>query len=146
MSEHSLWLTLRRCTDGLQQLRLQRIEDRFTAGVPDVAYCFRGSAGWIELKHLPAWPASRDTPVRLPKLTIEQVAFAEAWERAGGKSWVLLQVGREYLLLPACIVRALHERRLTRTHVCRLAVAWGSGKLPIKDILVALIQKRNKIT
>lgn len=131
--------------DGVPELRLVRVEDRFNEGYPDVLYCFRGSAGWIELKHLGQWPVRKETPVHLPKLTLEQVTFAESWDAAGGRCWVLLQVANEYLMFPSTVTRAIYERRLTRVHLSRLASAWSAGKLPASAILKALDQKRNKI-
>ena len=58
-------------------------------GVPDVECLL----GWIELKHLPRFPARAGTPVRVPHFTREQRGWLRRRWRAGGHAYLLLGVG-----------------------------------------------------
>ena len=136
-SERSLWLTTRAHLSPFG--RLVRVETPGTGGgVPDVVYCLVGRAGWLELKELDTWPVRPTTKVRIDHLTLEQVLFLEGWEAAGGSAHLLLQVGRQYLLLPPKIARAVHARELTRVEVEAAAVVNSTGKFPRGAVLRAL--------
>lgn len=105
MSEKNLWHKLR--TGLAPYLRLQRIEDRYSRGVPDVLYagrigdnlCFR-TLGLVELKFLKAWPKRATTTAALRTFRPEQRAWLKLFgEASNGAVYVLLQVGRTDLLL-----------------------------------------------
>lgn len=97
MTERALWHTMRKhlAPHGV----LQRIEERGSAGVSDVHYMIRGKGGWVELKYLPNWPKRRETPVRAPHFTLDQLLFIQNYTKAGGRAFMLLQVADEYILL-----------------------------------------------
>lgn len=98
----------------------QRIETGSTGrGIPDLAYCIRGAAGWIECKACEAH-AVHFRP--------EQIAFAERWTRAGGRVFGAvrqksLTQGRDNLwLLPGPALR------LTRLGPgCGALGMWSNG-------------------
>lgn len=127
--EQGLWQTFKR--NLAPYGKLQRIEHEF---VPDVAYCLGGISGWVELKHLSAWPVRQSTRVRVPSLKREQADWLMDWSRAGGEAWCLLQVGREYLLLTPEVTLGLFERQFIRHSLYRCAVTFGSTTLPTKEI------------
>lgn len=53
----------------------------------------------MELKFLPRWPKVRDDdPVLISHFTPQQRIWLRQWYRAGGRAWVLFQVGQEFLL------------------------------------------------
>jgi hypothetical protein len=80
---------------ALRPLDAIAVENLVYKGTPDVNYV----EGWIELKWLRAWPKRPTTKVRLDHpLTQEQRVWLTKRWRAGGNCYVLLQVGREYLL------------------------------------------------
>lgn len=136
-SEAALWSTVRRHLSPYG--RLVRIESPLTeVGIPDVCYTLLGHTGWLELKEIPAWPVRETTPLRVPHLRIEQVVFAESWERAGGRSSFLVQVGREYYLWGPGLARGVLERRVCRAGAVLGALAAGTGYLPTTAILRAL--------
>lgn len=89
--------------------RVVRMESAISAGVPDEYVCARGMSAWVELKHMDAWPVRVSTPVRCPRLRLEQVAWLEEEDAAGGRAFLLLQVGREYLLFWPSGARLLWE-------------------------------------
>jgi hypothetical protein len=136
-SERALWHTVSRCLSP--HGKFQRIESLDTgAGIPDVVYCVRGHAGWLELKEAGAWPSRPTTTLNVKHLTLEQVLFAETWERSRGASRLLLQVERDYLLLGPDQMRGLFERKLTRDMLAAGALAYGSGKFPTEAVVAVL--------
>lgn len=123
--------------------RLQRIESHLTAtGIPDVAYCLMGNAGWLELKHLNAWPKRSSTTLNVPHLKLEQVLFLEDWTRhpARGHAYGLFQVAQDYLLLTPTTVRRVFERRATEDELLREALVHGAGTFPTIALARVLIK------
>jgi len=118
---------------------VKRVENAADVGTPDVAYCLKGRAGWLELKHLPAWPVRPATPVRIAHLRPEQVLWLEAWCAAGGAAFLLLQVATTYLLLTAGAARRLYRRELTATELRAAALVGGERVFPTEEILRCLI-------
>lgn len=71
------------------------VENRCEAGMPDIE-C---TAGWIECKYRPSWPAKTDTPVTLPHpLSPGQRIWINRRHAAGGRVYVLLQIAGDWLL------------------------------------------------
>ena len=140
-AEANLWAALRR---GLGPYgALIRVENALGSGTPDVAYCLNGCAGWLELKRLIAWPVRPTTPLRVPHLTAEQVLWLEAWVKARGSAWCLLQVGGTYLLLDPAMTRALYERRLTQGDLRGGAAVVGGPHLPVAALLRCLTGRQS---
>lgn len=80
--------------------RVVRIENGVEPGTPDVY--FSGPVvgrGWLELKHVPRWPARAATPCRVSSLTREQATWLEDERRHAGRAWLLIQIGRDRRLL-----------------------------------------------
>jgi hypothetical protein len=70
------------------------VENSAYPGTPDVNYC----DGWIELKVLESWPARESTPARIDHFTQQQRVWLRRRWLIGGNAWLLLVVGREWLL------------------------------------------------
>ncbi len=104
-----MWRELRPLLQGLHPVR---IESPITAGVPDVNF----TQGWIELKHVEKAPKRPWTPLRVPHFTAEQRAWHVERYFAGGRSFVLLRVGREWLLFLG-VVAAAHVGKLPLTEL-----------------------------
>lgn len=99
-SHSQMWRDIQQATEGLKRegrWHACRHEDSATVGVPDVSYGLDGRNGWIELKSVPRWP--RKAPVRIRDLTVHQVRWLEKRGEAGGCCWLLLSVGRDYILM-----------------------------------------------
>lgn len=71
------------------------VENGARPGTPDVNI----TTGWIELKKMEKWPARDTTALRVEHFSPQQKIWIARRERAGGRVWVLLQVGTDYLLL-----------------------------------------------
>ncbi len=86
----------------LEKLDAVSVENPAGPGTPDVNYI----GGWIECKWLRAWPKRVGTVVKLDHpLLISQKVWIKRRIRRGGRAWVMLQRGREWLLfggLGAC--------------------------------------------
>jgi len=97
VNEAGLWRRVREAINSYPHAQARKLTDAFTAGTPDALYCVDGIAGVLELKYT-EWPKRAATLI-LIELTEEQRAWLEAWERAGGRAYVLLGVGKNWFLL-----------------------------------------------
>lgn len=88
----------------------QRVENVLSRGTPDVWY----SLGSIEMKWLEAWPVRSLTLVRLQTLVErpEQAVWGLRRWLSGGPAYMMLRVGRQYMLFAGPDMRAV---RLGRT-------------------------------
>lgn len=143
MSEANLWARTREELSPFG--KLHRVENGIAKGTPDVAFLLRRYpkvppvAGWVELKFEPAWPTSDRRPVVVKKLKKEQVDFAEEWHAAGGRSFFLLQIARDYVLFDAPTARLLFEKALTRPLFLERATVAALGRgFPTADVLKGL--------
>lgn len=90
--EQRMWDAIKPNMAGLDA---RRIESTSTAsGIPDVNYV----QGWIELKCLRGWPVREKTIVKVKHFTADQRAFLRVRWAAGGKTFLLLKVAKEWLL------------------------------------------------
>jgi hypothetical protein len=114
-----------------------RIESSTNKGIADVAYCINTHSGWLELKYLDAWPKRAATFVKVPSLTLDQVLFLERWYDSGGAAYLLLRVGRSYMLLNSSTTRALWNG-ISRDELKAHAIVQGSNHLPTLALIRAL--------
>lgn len=70
------------------------VENPVYPGTPDVNYI----DGWLELKWLRRWPKKEETIVRLEHYTPQQRLWLRRRTLRGGRAFLLLQVGKEWLL------------------------------------------------
>lgn len=70
------------------------VENSAYPGTPDVNY----ADGWIELKALDRWPKRANTIVRPRHFTQQQKVWLRRRWRVSQNAWLLLAVGREWLL------------------------------------------------
>lgn len=115
--------TNRRVMTALRSARLDphRVENACEAGTPDINFAW----GWIEDKHLRRWP--RSGVVQLPHFTPQQRVWLTNRKRAGGGSWLLLQVGREYLLFDGAVAAEVVGRADEKTLRERAIRVWSKG-------------------
>jgi hypothetical protein len=97
MSESLLWLRLRKKIGPFGHFN--RIENSVVAGTPDVSFCINGIERFIELKYKNKFPANVKTPVfKRGGLRKAQIIWHYRRTKAGGKSFILSQIGSLYLL------------------------------------------------
>ena len=134
-SERALWHTLRPRLLAIPRALVRRIENGAGEGDPDVYLCSPSTGPlWIELKYRRQWPQRLDRIVTLPHFTPAQRSWHLAHATASGRSWVLLQVARHYMLLPGA--QAAVELGLTLTQQRLTSGLWvwaprlpGAGEL-----------------
>lgn len=112
---------------ALKSLDAIPVENPMRPGTPDV----NCTVAWLELKWLRRWPARPDTVVRIEHFTNRQRMFLRRrWgiARGGaGAAWLLLQVGREWLLFDG-ETAGDHVGRVCRSELYNLArVRWTQG-------------------
>ncbi len=92
-SESSLWTWLNQAKYILRKdLHMCRVENLVMRGMGDVEGCLKGHQFWIELK-CEARPTNLSTNV-IPKFRPEQLPWLNRRAQAGGRAFVLLQVGQ----------------------------------------------------
>lgn len=143
-SESALWSQV----NGKLRLfgRLQRLETSTGLGIPDLLYCLarptrfkpKPITGMIELKYAHRFPAKPETPLYFEHLTLEQVIWAEDWERAGGLCFCLCQVGLAYFLLNPQMTREVHHRQWTEYQFYKKSLVYSAKGFPTGEILRCL--------
>ncbi|HPY64449.1 MAG TPA: hypothetical protein PK953_04695 [Smithellaceae bacterium] len=105
MSEKTLWKVVQAGLKKDGRLALQRLEDRYSSGVPDVLFATKTKiplcpprVGLLELKFVPCYPKRPETPVRVPSFTPIQRAWLRLFGAASVGVFVLVQVDKDYYL------------------------------------------------
>ncbi len=98
-TEQRLWDRFRSSLGS--KIRLERVENIVTVGMPDVISLVEASVCWVELKAVEDYPARASTQVLGDKrgLSREQRNWHLDWARWGGVSFVLIGVGSRDLYL-----------------------------------------------
>lgn len=117
--ESRLWAWLSKARPLLRlNLHMNRVENSIMEGMPDVEGCLLGRQFWIELK-CEARPSNPRKKVR-PKFRPAQLPWLKRRMAAGGRAFILLQVGSgasaNRYLLPADIgdslLKGIREEKL----------------------------------
>lgn len=134
MSERALWQYMR---DHLRHcdIDMQRHEDKLSKGVPDVSYGFHRVNGWIELKYIEQ-PKDPDNLLRCPHFTGTQRRWLMDRGTHGGHCFVMLQVGREYMLFDHIGCQFIGNVSLAKLRT--YAIRGWPGKIDFPDLCGAL--------
>lgn len=110
--------------DTLRELDALAVENPIRPGTPDVNYV----EGWIELKWLRRWPKVKEgVAVKIDHYTPQQRRWLARRHRKGGAAFLLLQVGRDWLLFRGDVA-AEHVGRCSRARLFELAHrSWVNG-------------------
>ena len=76
---------------------IQRLEDRFSTGIPDCVIVWKGHTIWLEGKFIQTLP-KRDTSIVKPSFQPMQVPWLLKCQRAGGRAFVWLRSPAGWLL------------------------------------------------
>lgn len=124
----------RRVVQLLHQYAAFAVENPAWPGTPDVST----TVGWIELKVLRAWPTKTvNGIVRVPHLTQVQRIWHLKWTQSGGKSWLLIMIGKDILLIPGWAIDRVGH--VTRKELEQLAwTRWNSLAQMDAELVMAL--------
>jgi len=92
MSEASLWTLLRTNLP----ITMYRVENKVSSGMPDIHYVGNNFSGWIELKYIKDLPVKGKINIGLSR---SQHLWHSSYNGYGGKSWIIVRIGRFALLL-----------------------------------------------
>lgn len=92
MSEKNFWTFVKKNL----KLKMYRVENRVSSGMPDIHYISEEGSGWIELKYIKELPKKGSVKSGLRRA---QSIWHDAYQRNGGQSWILLRVGRRDVIL-----------------------------------------------
>lgn len=106
-----------RVIQSLRGMHPVPVDNPRRAGTPDINYI----EGWLELKYLPSWPKRAETKVKIRCWTKKQMIWHYLRTSSGGRSFVLLQVGRDHLLFDGGVA-ALCFNESTQEDMRRLAI------------------------
>lgn len=106
MSEKNMWTHLRKKLVPNFWSEATRHEDAYQRGIADVSFVNRfprdkrgfGQHGWIELKFRGMAPVREKTICKIDHYTDEQRTWLKGKGEAGGMTFLLLQLGRSWLL------------------------------------------------
>jgi len=101
-----------------------RHEDKIQRGIADVSFVQEGRHGWVELKWVADWPVRESTIIRIPHYTIEQKAFLADKGKAGGNTWLLLQIGGDHLLFDHEACQTVGELNRTELVLAAEGAVW----------------------
>ena len=110
MSEKNTWINVRKKMVPTFWAEATRHEDAYQRGIADVSFVqkwnigddntfhSRSLHGWMELKHRGMAPIREKTICRIDHYTDEQRNWLRDKGEAGGMTFLLLQLGRSFLL------------------------------------------------
>lgn len=126
--ESAFWKWLDMATIGLWDV--QRHEDKYSVGIPDISYGSEGVNGWIELKAYNKWPNGS-----LPHFTSKQANWLTNRGKKGGLCFILIRVKTTILIFNW---RLAHDLRCKVWDECSLKnsalYAWD-GSFDRKEFL-----------
>jgi hypothetical protein len=132
--EQRLWDRMREHLGGL--VRLERVENVMTVGMPDVVCCADGCVTWVELKAVDALPVRAETRVLGSRgLSREQRNWHYDWRRHGGRSAILVGVGsRSVYLIDGIQADTINNYNLRELLSHSVATDWVDAARWLKGI------------
>ena len=91
MSEKNFWSYMR----GSIPLKMYRVENKVSKGMPDIHFVKSGNSGWIELKYVKSFESNKKINIGLKQ---EQHIWLKEYKSQRGKCWILLKADNTILL------------------------------------------------
>ena len=135
-SERALWHLVRKHLGDT--MHLQRLEDKFAVGVPDLSYAEDGVEGWLEFKHRPAYPTRSSSDMKF--LSSGQRMW-QAQRLATGvvRIWNLIQIDRDYHLVHGSKATILWAG-ITEKQMWKAAHSSWKGRLVPQELRICLLK------
>ncbi len=124
----------KRVVRALQALDAVSIENGCGVGTPDINFI----DGWMELKSVDCWPAHADTPVKIDHYTPEQQIWLNRRAKMGGRTYLLVKVGADWLLYRGSRNSIFLVGNACRADMLNWACAKWMGGLDDKELLYFL--------
>ena len=128
-----MWKTLRTALKPLDPIR---VENRVLAGTPDVNLA---GGAWIELKYVKRKPKNEEKIFVIPHYTPQQRLFSKRRERAKGKTFVLIKIANEWILLQGGVA-AIYLNKVSLTQLKKVAIKIWKKTVNPKEIQYYLTQ------
>jgi len=91
----------------LPDVKMYRVENRVSEGMPDVHYIRNGKSGWIELKYLDDWPKSKICV----GLRLNQSFWLNEYDELKGRCWILIRIGKDFVgMIKGSDARKVYEK------------------------------------
>ena len=135
MSEAQFWRTLKKRLPS--SAHFERIENLVAIGTPDVNFCWDGIEGWIELKFVPKWPKYKGKIITKKLWKPEQRIWALKRIRSGGKSFLFIQIEKDYLLFNSKIAE-MDLEVISIEGLFEIALSHWHGSINIEEFKNAL--------
>lgn len=135
--EQGLYRYLKKGMKG--RWHVQRHEDLYCSGIPDISFGIKGCQGWIELKVLPKWPVKETTIVKIRHFTETQKAWLLNRGCHGGRCYMLLKISssREYLLFDYVQVK-IHMDKRTKDELIEGCSAYYKNNIDFDSLALIL--------
>ncbi len=91
MSEKNFWSYMR----GALPIKMYRVENKVSKGMPDIHFVKSGNSGWIELKFVKSFESDKKINIGLKQ---EQHIWLKDYKSQRGKCWILLKADTTILL------------------------------------------------
>ena len=114
--ESAFWKWLNAATIGLWHV--QRHEDRYSVGIPDVSYGADKINGWIELKAYDKWPTKS-----LSHYTSKQVNWLTNRGERGGHCFILIRIKTTILMFKWQSAYDLKHKHIDEEFLRSIAIA-----------------------
>jgi hypothetical protein len=119
-----------------ENVHVQRLEDKFSVGIPDINLCCAGEEYWFEAKFIEDWPKRLTTGVKIP-LRPEQTLWARLGAKAGRRVKCITRIASwGWMVHDAAFTEfgLLRDGVFNKDEILKRAV-WSGKTLNIQEIL-----------
>jgi hypothetical protein len=113
---------------------VQRHEDKYVSGVPDISYCLsKNKHGWLELKYIDVNKIKPKQIINIPHFTSEQKNWLESRGEIGCKCYLLLFVDDVFVTIPWFNLTFINKTKWE--HIWKISkYTWNVTKNPYEVI------------
>jgi hypothetical protein len=136
MSEKNMWKNVRKKMVPQFWAEATRHEDAYQRGIADVSFVQNGLHGWMELKYRAVAPVRPSTICKINHYTDDQRIWLRHKGNAGGMTFLLLQLGRSYMLFDH--VQCQEVGRVTTSELIDLSCWYSIDRLNAHELWNAI--------
>jgi hypothetical protein len=119
---------------------IQRHEDMYSVGIPDMSYDIPGAegSGWIEIKRVKEWPKRDATTLKIQHYTPAQKAWIYQHGCVNNRTFLFVQVEKDHFIFDH--IWALKVGNLTQAQMFQAATESWQGTINY-DILLEILRE-----